>query len=109
MPWQEIIGILGTVVMGGLGILGWARNHRGDASGDGRNSGIVVTKLETLQNGIDEIKGRLAQRDREYVDVIARLTSLESTLGQLVNNTMQDMMRRLERLENKCRRFEDGA
>ena len=93
MPWQEIIGILGTTIMASLGIAGWVRNSRGDASSSGKDSAIVVTKLEGVQAGIEEIKSRLDRRDREYVNVIARLTNLETTI--------QDILRRLDRLENK--------
>ena len=109
MPWQEIIGILGTCLMAGLGMLGWSRNHKIDATGTGRESASVLAEIGHVKGGIDEIKMRLDRREREYIDVIGRLTALESTLRQLADNTIQDILRRLERIENRNRRGDDGA
>jgi len=120
MPWQEIIGILGTIIMVGIGILGWVRNHRGDAKTDGRESATTSADIVHIKSGIDEIKARLDRREREYVDVIkqlatiqtdlnrisqldidARLSAVETTLRQLVSTTLQDILKRLERLESR--------
>jgi len=78
MPWQEIIGILGTSIMAGLGILGWSRNHRLDASGSGRESASVITEIGHVKSGIEEIKTRLDRREREYIEVVGRLTAIET-------------------------------
>jgi len=96
MPWQEIIGILGTCLMAGLGVLGWSRNHKIDATGTGRESASVLSEIGHVKSGIEEIKVRLDRREREYVDVIARLSGIEAELGRLSQLNVDSRLSALE-------------
>jgi len=91
MPIQEVIGILGTLVMLVIGILGWARSHKGDAADHGMNRGVVLTEIGHVKDGIDDIRRKLERQDKEYVGMLTRLTSVETMLLQV--------FQRLDRLE----------
>ena len=108
MPWQEVIGILGTILMAGLGVLGWSRNHKIDASGIGRESASVLAEIGHVKGGIEEIKMRLDRREREYIEVVGRLTAIETECKRFTQLNVDARLSAVETSIKQIERFISG-
>ena len=74
-----VIGIVCSLA--GFGF-GFATYRRG-VKNDGARDGTILAEIGYLKGGIDDIKRDLKENDKRYVDVIARLNTLEARVERL--------------------------
>jgi hypothetical protein len=52
------------------------------AKAKGERDGTILTEIGYIKSNTDEIKRRMDEQDKRYVDVITRLTKVESSTAQ---------------------------
>lgn len=84
-----VVGIAGAI----FGCVSFFRNKKGDDEEEGKKDGIVLTELGYIKSGVDDIKRKQEKQDEQHIEVISRLTAVESSAKQA--------HKRLDSLEKK--------
>lgn len=77
-----IIGIIGGVAAVLFGYAAFRRNTKTDEKQEGKESGAVMTELGYVKAGIDDIKQSQKEAAKQHIEVITRLTAVESSAKQ---------------------------
>ena len=83
MEWVSgIFGILGVVSATIFGYAAFRRNRKSDMAANGKQSGILFTELGYIKSGVDDIKRKQERQDQQHIEVVSRLTAVESAAKQ---------------------------
>lgn len=88
-----LLGILGTVCAIVFGYHAFSRNRKKDEEEEGKESGTLLTEIGYIKSGVDDIKRKQAEQDRQHIEVVTRLTAVEVSTKQA--------HKRLDRMENR--------
>jgi len=75
----EIVSLAGTCFAIIFAYTAFIRNKKTDDRNDATKDGVVLTKLEYIKAGIDDIKTRQEEQEHQYIEVVTRLTSVEGS------------------------------
>lgn len=73
------IGIVGTCCAIIFGFISYQKNKSKDDKSDGREGGQVLTELGYIKSGVDDIKRKQEKQDERHLEVVERLSTLESS------------------------------
>lgn len=82
MDTGAIIGIIGTVCAMVFGYMALHRNRKIDSHKEGKQDGAVLTELGYIKSGVDDIKRKQEQQERQHIEVVTRLTAVEESAKQ---------------------------
>lgn len=88
-----VLGGVGTVCAIVFGFLAFRRNDKSDQSESGRKDGIILTELGYVKSGVDDIKRKQDKQDAQHIEVVQRLSAVESSAKQAHH--------RIDRIEGK--------
>lgn len=94
-----VFGLLGTVSAILFAYIAYKRNHTADDKDDGKKDGVLFTEIGYIKAGVDDIKRKQEKQDDQHIDVVSRLTAVESSAKQAHH--------RIDRLETEMNRQED--
>ncbi|MDL2235848.1 hypothetical protein LJC07_06865 [Christensenellaceae bacterium OttesenSCG-928-L17] len=76
--WSFLIALLGAFVSSATFFAG----RRSASKQEGKETGTMLTEIGYIKSGIDDIKRKQSQQDEKHVEIISRLTALESATEQ---------------------------
>lgn len=79
---STIFGIAGTVSAIVFAILAFRRNAKSDDTESGKQSGVVLTEIGYIKAGVDDIKRKQDRQDEQHIEVVERLSAVESSAKQ---------------------------
>ena len=83
---MEMISILSSILfgIGGLvfGIISAVRNKKTDDTKEAKEDGIVLTELGYIKSGIDDIKHKQFEQDKQNLNFVKELTVVEESTKQ---------------------------
>lgn len=82
---EIIVGTVGAVVgIAGMvfGAITLSKNKMAENKNEGKEDGVVLTTLGYIKKGIEGIEHRLERQENQYIDVIAKLATVESSAKQ---------------------------
>lgn len=88
-----VYALIGTVLGIVLSYVAFLRNTKKDSEDDGRETGQVLTELGYIKGGIDDLKQEQRRQQETNIELITRLTSVESSTKQA--------HKRIDRLEGR--------
>lgn len=88
-----VLGGVGTICAIVFGVAAFRRNNKADNAADGRKDGVILTEIGYVKAGVDDIKRKQDKQDEQHIEVIERLSAVESSAKQAHH--------RIDRLENK--------
>lgn len=88
-----IVGIVGGVLAILFGYAAFARNKKTDDAAEGKESGQILTELGYIKGSVDDIKQNQRETARQHVEVVTRLTAVESAA--------KEAHHRIDRLEER--------
>ena len=77
-----IVSIIRGVFAILFGLATFLRNKHSDDVGEGKKGGVVLTELGYIKSGVDDIKRKQEKQDEQNIEVISRLTAVESSAKQ---------------------------
>lgn len=77
-----VIGIVGGIFAIMFGVASFFRNKHTDYEGEGKKDGVVLTELGYIKSGVDDIKRKQEKQEQQHIEVISRLTAVESSVKQ---------------------------
>lgn len=77
-----IIPVVTAIIGAAIGVIGAGRAARKDASEEGKNDGVILAQLGSLQTGVNDIKQELRDQGKTNIEVLTRLTAVESSVKQ---------------------------
>ena len=89
----SIISIAGTICAIVFAIITYKRNNKTDNKGEGKKDGVLLTEIGYIKSGVDDIKRKQEKQDEQHVEVLSRLSAVESSAKQAHH--------RLDSLEDK--------
>ena len=92
-----------SIVMGLAGVLGTAftvlfnaitasRARHADEARAGRENGAMLVEIGYIKSGIESINQKMEKQEKDYVDLVLRLSKAESALRQL-SDRLDDHLR----------------
>lgn len=82
----ETISLVFSVLfgVGGLvfGIISAVRNKKTDDTKEAKEDGIVLTELGYIKSGIDDIKHKQEEQEKQNLDFVRHLTAVEESAKQ---------------------------
>lgn len=82
----ETISLVFSVLfgVGGLvfGIISAVRNKKTDDTKEAKEDGIVLTELGYIKSGIDDIKHKQEEQEKQNIDFVRHLTAVEESAKQ---------------------------
>lgn len=87
------IGAIGTIAAIIFGIAAIVRTSKTQHSTDGERNGAVLTELGYIKSGIDDIKRKQEKTDEQVMQLVTRVTAVESSAKQAHH--------RIDRIENR--------
>ncbi len=88
------IGLISTICAIVFGVATFMRNKRQDVSKEERESATVLSDIGYIKSGVDDIKRRQEKQEAQYLDILTKLTSVESSTKQA--------HKRLDRIERSA-------
>lgn len=79
---MTVLGIAGTVCAIIFGYIAFRRNNKIDDNADGKKDGVLLTEIGYIKSGVDDIKRKQEKQDERYVEVVTRLTAVETSVEQ---------------------------
>ena len=83
---MELLSIVFSAIfgIGGLifGIITAVRNKKTDDTKEGKEDGIVLTELGYIKSGIDDIKHKQFEQDKQNLNFVKELTVVEESTKQ---------------------------
>ena len=77
--------VLSTIFgIGGLifGIISAVRNKKTDDTKEAKEDGIILTELGYIKSGVDDIKHKQEEQDKQNIDFVRHLTAVEESAKQ---------------------------
>ncbi len=70
--------------IGGLvfGIITAVRNKKTDDTKEAKEDGIILTELGYIKSGVDDIKQKQREQERQNIDFVKHLTAVEESAKQ---------------------------
>lgn len=70
--------------IGGLvfGIITAVRNKKTDDTKEGKEDGIILTELGYIKSGVDDIKHKQEEQEKQNMDFVRQLTTVEESTKQ---------------------------
>lgn len=90
---STIFGIAGTVSAIIFAILAFRRNNKTDDTAWGKQTGEILTNIGYIKSGVDDIKKKQDRQDEQHLQVVERLSAVESSAKQAHH--------RIDGIENK--------
>ena len=87
------IGTIGTIAAIIFGVAAIVRANKTQHSTDGERNGAVLTELGYIKSGIDDIKRKQEKTDEQVMQLVTRVTAVESSAKQAHH--------RIDRIENR--------
>lgn len=82
----EIISLVLSVLfgVGGLvfGIISAVRNKKTDDTKEAKEDGIILTELGYIKSGVDDIKHKQEEYEKQNLDFVRHLTAVEESAKQ---------------------------
>lgn len=78
-----IVGIVCSIIGAVIGYFGSQRQKTLDATGDGKEKGELVTDIKYIKDGIDELKSKQKEQDRQYIEVVVKVAQVEASCKSL--------------------------
>ena len=75
---SSVFGIGGLV----FGIISAVRNKKTDDTKDAREDGVILTELGYIKSGVDDIKHKQEEQDKQNIDFVRHLTAVEESAKQ---------------------------
>jgi Na+/glutamate symporter len=88
---SAVVGMIATILGGVLSYAAFHRNSKKDSEETGKASGTMLTEIGYIKANTDEIKNEQREQRKTNVELISRLTAVESSAKQA--------HKRLDRLE----------
>lgn len=88
-----VLGGFGTVCAIVFGFLAFRRNDKSDNAEHGRKDGVLLTEVGYIKAGVDRIERRQDKQDEQHIEVVQRLSAVESSAKQAHH--------RIDRIEGK--------
>ena len=88
-----ILSIISSVCAIVFGYAAFARNRKKDDRDAGHNSGSLMTEVGYIKANTDDIKRKQEKQDEQHLQVVERLSAVESSAKQAHH--------RIDRLEQK--------
>ena len=82
---ELIIGIIGTITgVGGMicALVVASRNKKKDDKTEGKEDGVILTELGYIKSGIDDIKHKQEEQEKQNLDFVKHLTAVEESTKQ---------------------------
>jgi len=76
------IGALIGLLAGASHLATWVIARKTANREQGKESGIVLTELGYIKAGVDDVKRKQEQSDRQYMDLLARVTGMEARMDR---------------------------
>ena len=74
----SIFGIGGLV----FGVITAVRNKKTDDTKEAKEEGIILTELGYIKSGVDDIKSRQREQEKQNIDFVKHLTEVEASAKQ---------------------------
>ena len=87
------IGTVGAIAAIIFGVAAIVRANKTQHSTDGERNGAVLTELGYIKSGIDDIKRKQEKTDEQVMQLVTRVTAVESSAKQAHH--------RIDRIENR--------
>lgn len=71
-----VIAVLGCVLSVATFLIG----RTSAAKSSGQEYGVMLTEIGYIKSGVDDMKKKMEQSDRRYMDLAERVTSLEEAM-----------------------------
>lgn len=94
------LGIGGTICAIVFAYIAFRRNSKSDDTAEGKKDGVLLTEIGYIKSGVDDIKRKQEKEDERHIQVIGRLSAVESStelahhrideLQQKVSNRQED-------------------
>ena len=70
--------------VGGLvfGTISALRNKKSDDAKEGKEDGIILTELGYIKSGVDDIKHKQEEQEKQNIDFVRHLTAVEASVKQ---------------------------
>ena len=75
---SAIFGISGLI----FGIISAVRNKKTDDTKEAKEDGIILTELGYIKSGVDDIKHKQEEQDKQNIDFVRHLTAVEESAKQ---------------------------
>lgn len=82
---EIIFGVIGIVTgIGGMlcAIVVASRNKKKDDKTEGKEDGIILTELGYIKSGVDDIKHKQEEQEKQNMDFVRHLTAVEESAKQ---------------------------
>lgn len=83
--WEIAFGCLGAVTgLSGMicAIIAATRNKKKDDKTEGKEDGVILTELGYIKSGIDDIKHKQEEQEKQNLDFVKHLTAVEESTKQ---------------------------
>lgn len=77
-----VFGIIGTISAVLFAYVAYKRNHTADSKDDGKKDGVLLTEIGYIKSGVDDIKHKQEKQYDQHIEVVSRLTAVESSTKQ---------------------------
>ena len=77
-----IFGIVGTISAIIFAVLAFRRNNKADDTSFGKQTGEILTNIGYIKSGVDDIKRKQERQDEQHIEVVERLSAVESSTKQ---------------------------
>lgn len=78
LVFSALFGVGGLV----FGIISAVRNKKTDDTKEAKEDGIVLTELGYIKSGIDDIKHKQEEQEKQNLDFVRHLTAVEESAKQ---------------------------
>ena len=83
---MELLSIVFSAIfgIGGLifGIISAVRNKKTDDTKEAKEDGIILTELGYIKSGVDDIKQKQREQEKQNIDFVRHLTAVEESTKQ---------------------------
>ena len=75
-----VIGLVSGLIGFGISYATFSRNKTKDDKSDGKQDGIMLTEIGYIKSGVDDMKKKMEQSDKRYIDMEKRLSKVEEAM-----------------------------
>ena len=83
---MELLSIVFSAIfgIGGLifGVISAVRNKKTDDTKEAKEDGIILTELGYIKSGVDDIKQKQREQEKQNIDFVRHLTAVEESTKQ---------------------------
>lgn len=77
-----VFGFVGTICAIVFGWLAFRRNSKTDDAEEGKKDGVILTEIGYIKSSVDDIKQEQKQQNKQYVEIVSRITAVEESAKQ---------------------------